>query len=146
MFSKIGRVIRFSLLGFAGFGISGAILGYIHTTENSWLWLLGFTAIGIVSGGTLGFILGGSRTARNLTMFGAIAGVLGGYLISNSDYDPWLKIIIISIVFGIGIGFAFTQLDLGDRRSSGKALYCSECESQIGKDDNYCPNCGLEFE
>ena len=34
MFSKMNRIIRFSLLGIVGFGINGAILGYIHTTDD----------------------------------------------------------------------------------------------------------------
>ena len=146
MFFKINRIIKFSLLGIVGFGVSGAILGYIHTTENSWLWLLGFAAIGIAGGITLGFILGGRKTAKNLAMFGAIAGVLGGFLISNSSYEPWLQMTIIGIVIGIVIGIAFALLEAGDMKSTGKELYCSECKRKIGKNDNYCSNCGLEFE
>ena len=146
MFLKINRIIRFSLLGIVGFGISGAILGYIHTTDDSWLWLLGFAVIGIVGGVTLGFILGGRKTAQNLAMFGAIAGVLGGFFVSNSDYEPWLQMAIIGIVFGLFIGVAFALLETGNMKSTGKELYCSECNCKIGKNDNYCPNCGLEFE
>jgi len=146
MFYKMNRIIRFSLLGIVGFGISGAILGYIHTTDDSWLWLLGFAAIGITGGVTLGFILGGRKTAQNLAMFGAIAGVLGGFFISNSDYEPWLQMTIIGIVVGIAMGFAFAQMELGNKKSNSKEFYCSECRSNIGKNDNYCPNCGLKFE
>ena len=146
MFSRLNRLIKFSLLGIVGFGIGGAILGYIHTTENSWLWLLGFAAIGVAGGVTLGFILGGRKTALNLAMFGAIAGVLGGFFVSNSDYEPWLQMTIIGIVVGIVFGIAFAILETGDKRSTGKELYCSECNSKIGKNDNYCPNCGLKFE
>ena len=101
MFSKMNRIIKFSLIGIAGFGIGGAILGYIHTTENSWLWLLGFAGIGVAGGTTLGFILGGRKTALNLAMFGAIAGVFGGFFVSSSDYKPWLQMAIIGIVWNI---------------------------------------------
>lgn len=146
MFSKMNRIIKFSLLGIVGFGIGGAILGYIHTTENSWLWLLGIAGIGVTGGATLGFILGGRKTAKNLAMFGAIAGVLGGFFVSNSDYEPWLQMTIIGIVFGIVLGVAFALLEKGDKKSTGKELYCGECNGKIGKKDKYCPNCGVEFE
>jgi uncharacterized membrane protein YeaQ/YmgE (transglycosylase-associated protein family) len=146
MFSKMSRIIKFSLLGTVGFGISGAILGYIHTTENNWLWLLGFALIGVTGGVTLGFILGGRKTAQNLAMFGAIAGVLGGFFVSSSDYEPWLQMTIIGIVVGIVLGVAFALLKMGDKKSTGKELYCGECDGKIGKNDNYCPNCGVGFE
>jgi uncharacterized membrane protein YccC len=146
MFSKMNRIIKFSLLGMVGFGISGAILGYIHTTEDGWLRILGFTAIGVAGGVTLGFILGGRKTAQNLAMFGAIAGVLCGFFVSSSDYELWLQMTIIGVVVGIVLGVAFALLEMGDKRSTGKELYCSECGSKIGKNDNYCPNCGVKFE
>jgi ABC-type multidrug transport system permease subunit len=145
MFSKMNKIIKFSLLGIIGFGISGAILGYIHGTENSWLWLLGFAAIGIIGGVTLGFIIGGRKAAQNLAMFGAIAGVLGGFFVSNSEYEPWIQMSIIGVVIGIVFAIAFSMLETGNR-STGKELFCSECDSKIGKNDNYCPNCGLRFE
>jgi len=146
MFSKMNRLVKYSLLGIVGFGIGGAILGYIHTTENSWLWLLGFTAIGVVVGATLGFILGGRKAARKLAMFGAIAGVLGGFFVSSSDYEPWLQMTVIGIVIGMVLGIAFALLETGDKKSTGKELYCGECDGKISKNDNYCPNCGAEFE
>lgn len=146
MFSKMNRIIKYSLLGILGFGIGGAILGYVHTTENSWLWLLGFTAIGVVVSIALGFILGGRKTAQKLAIFGAIAGVLGGFFVSTSGYEPWLQMTIVGIVVGIVLGIAFAILETGDNKSTGKELYCSDCNSKIGKNDNYCSNCGLEFE
>jgi len=146
MFSKMNRIIMFSLLGVLGFGIGGAILGYIHTTENSWLWLAGLAVIGILGGATIGFFLGGRKKAYNLAFFGAIAGVVGGFFTSNSDFEPWLQMTIIGIVAGIVLGVAFAMLEPGEGKSTGKELICSDCNSKIGKDDNYCPNCGAEFE
>ena len=146
MFSKMKNIIKFSLLGALGFGIGGAILGYIHTTENSWLWLLGLAVIGVVGGATLGFILGGRKRAYNLAVFGAIAGVLGGFFTSNSDYEPWLQMTIIGAVVGVVLGVAFALLETGERKSTDRELHCGECDSKIGKNDNYCPNCGVEFE
>lgn len=141
----MNKIIKFSLLGIVGFGVAGAILGYIHGTDNGWSWLLGFAAIGIIGGVTLGFISGGRKAAKNLAMFGAIAGVLGGFFVSNSEYEPWIQMSIIGVVVGIVFGIAFSILGTGDR-STGKELYCSECDSKISKNDNYCPNCGLRFE
>lgn len=146
MFSKMNRIIKFSLLGTIGFGIGGAILGYIHTTENSWLWLLGFAAIGVAGGATLGFILGDRKKALNLAMFGAIAGVLSGFFVSNSDYEPWLQMTIVGIVVGILLGVAFALLETGEKKSTDKMFSCGECGTKIDKNDNYCPNCGVEFE
>jgi len=146
MFSKMKIIIKFSLLGALGFGIGGAILGYIHTTENSWLWLLGLAAIGLFGGVTLGFILGGRKRAYNLAVFGAIAGVVGGFFTSNSDYEPWLQMTIIGAVVGVVLGVAFALLETGERKSTDRELLCGECDSKIGKNDNYCPNCGVEFE
>ena len=146
MFSKMNRIITFSLLGVLGFGIGGAILGYIHTTENSWLWLLGLAVIGVVGGATLGFILGGRKRAYNLAVFGAIAGVLGGFFTSNSDYEPWLQMTIIGAVVGVVLGVAFALFETGERKPTDREFHCGECDSKIGKNDNYCPNCGVEFE
>lgn len=146
MFFRMNRIIKYSLLSILGFGVSGAILGYVHTTENNWLWLLGFTAIGIIMGVTLGFILGSRKTAQKLAKFGAIAGVLGSFFISTSDYDLWLKITIIGVVAGIVFGVAVALLEKGDKKSNGKELYCDDCKSKIGKNDSYCSKCGVEFE
>ena len=146
MFSKLNRIIKFSLLGILGFGTAGAILGYIQTTENSWLWLLGFAVIGLVGGATLGFILGGRKRAFNLAFFGAIAGVVGGFFTSNSDYEPWLQMAIIGVIAGIVFGVAFALLETGERKSTDRELRCEECNSKVGKNDKYCPNCGVKFE
>jgi hypothetical protein len=141
----MNKVIKFSLLGIFGFGIAGAILGYVHSTDNSWIWLLGFAAIGITGGITLGFIIGGRKAAKNLAMFGVIAGVLGGFFVSNSEYESWLQMTVIGVVIGIVFGIAFAITDIGNKMN-GKELFCSECNKRIGKNDNYCPNCGLKFE
>ena len=146
MFSKLNRIIKSSLLGALGFGIGGAILGYIYTTENSWLWLLGFAVIGLVGGATLGFILGGRKKTFNLAFFGAIAGAVGGFFTSNPDYEPWLQMAIIGVIVGIVLGVAFASFKTGERKSTDRELRCDECNSKIGKNDKYCPNCGVEFE
>lgn len=146
MFFKMESTVKYSLLGIIGFGIGAAILGYIHTIESSWAWLLGFTTIGGVWGITFGFILGDARTAQKLAMFGAIAGALGAFFTVNSDYSIWLQITIVGIVVGIVLGIAFAMLETRDKKSSGKKLYCSECASRIDENDNYCCNCGLKFE
>lgn len=146
MFSKLNRIIKFSLLGILGFGAGGAILGYIQTTENSWLWLLGLAVIGLVGGVTLGFILGGRKKVSRLAIFGAIAGIVGGFFTSNSDYEPWLKMAIIGVIVGIVFGIAFALAETGERKSIDRELRCGECNSKVGKKDNYCPNCGVEFE
>jgi len=146
MFSKLNRIIKFSLLGVLGFGIGGAIFGYIQTTENSWLWLLGLATIGLVGGATLGFILGNKKKASNLAVLGAIAGVISGYITIDSDFEPWLQMAIIGIIFGIVLGAAFALLEMGERKSNDRELRCGECNNKVGKNDKYCPNCGLEFE
>lgn len=145
MLLKAKAIIKYSLLGIIGFGICAAILGYIHTTDNSWFWLLGFTAMGTIGGVTLGYILGNGKTAQRLAMFGAIAGALGAFLTNNSDYEIWLKITIIGVIVGIVLGVAFALLETKESKSSGGDLYCSECNHKIDKNDNYCSNCGAKF-
>lgn len=146
MFSKMNRIIKFSLLGALGFGAGGAILGYIQTTEDSWLWLLGLAAIGLIGGATIGFILGGRKKVTNLAVFGALAGIIGGFLTNNSEYEPWLQMAIIGLIVGIVFGVVFALLETGKIKSTDRELHCGECDSKIGKNDNYCPNCGVEFE
>jgi hypothetical protein len=146
MFSKLNRIIKFSLLGAIGFGAGGAILGYIRITEESWFWVLGLAAIGVVVAATLGFFLGGWKKASNLAIYGAIAGVVGGYLTSSSDFEPWLQMAIVGLIFGITLGVAFAMLETRERKSNDRELRCGECNSKIGKNDKYCPNCGIEFE
>lgn len=146
MFSKVNRIIKFSLLGVFGFGIGGVILGYIHTTENGWLWLLGLAVIGILGGATLGFFLGGRKKAYNLAFFGAIAGVIGGFFIGDSNFEPLLQMTIVGVVVGIVLGVAFAILETGEGKSTGRGYICGDCNGRIGRDDNYCPNCGAEFE
>ena len=146
MFSKLNRIIKFAIFGALGFGAGGAVLGYIQTTEDGWLWLLGLAVIGLIGGATLGFILGNRKKASNLAVFGAIAGVVGGYITSGSDFDPWLQMTIIGLIFGITLGIAFAMLGTGERESKDRELRCGECNSKVGKNDKYCPNCGIEFE
>jgi len=146
MFSNLNRIIRFSLLGALGFGAGGAIFGYAQTTDDGWLWLLGLAAIGLVVGVTLGIFLGGRKEAINLAMYGAIAGVVGGYITSDSDFEPWLQLTIVGLVFGIALGVALAFSGTRGRESKDKELRCSECNGKVGKNDNYCPNCGTEFE
>ncbi len=102
--------------------------------------------MGLIGGITLGFILGGRKKVFNLAIFGAIAGVIGGFLTSNSDYDPWLQMAIVGVIAGTMFGLAFAFLETGERKSTDRELRCGECNSRIGKKDKYCPNCGVEFE
>ena len=146
MLLKAKVLIKYALLGLIGFGICAAILGYIHTTDNTWIWLIGFTAMGTVGGITLGYILGNARVAQRLATFGAIAGALGAFLTSSSEYEIWLKITIIGVIVGIVLGIAFAFVETRESRSSGRELYCSECDKKIDKNDNYCSNCGARFE
>jgi len=146
MLFKTKTIIKYSLLGIIGFGICAAILGYIHTTDNDWVWLLGFTAMGTVGGVTLGYILDNAKAAQRLATFGAIAGALGAFLTNNTGYEIWLQITIIGVIVGIVLGIAFALLETRESRSSGKELYCSECDYKIDKNDIYCSNCGARFE
>ena len=40
----------------------------------------------------------------------------------------------------------FALLEKGDNKSTGKELYCGECDGKIDKNNKYCPDCGVEFE
>jgi len=146
MFSNLNRIIRFSLIGALGFGAGGAIFGYVQTTDDIWLWLLGLAAICLFVSATLGFLLGGRKKAINFAMYGSIAGVVGGYLTSDSDFEPWLKMAIIGLILGIVLGLAFALSGMEERESKDRELRCGECNSRVGKNDKYCPNCGTEFE
>ena len=146
MLFKAQVLIKYALLGIIGFGICAAILGYIHTTDNDWVWLLGFTAMGTVGGVTLGYILGNAKAAQRLATFGAIAGAVGAFLTNASDYEIWLQITIIGVIVGFVLGIAFALLETRESRSSGKELFCSECDHKIDKNDIYCSNCGARFE
>jgi uncharacterized membrane protein YeaQ/YmgE (transglycosylase-associated protein family) len=146
MFSKMNKIIKFSLLGALGFGIGGAVFGYIQTNEDGWFWILGLAFIGLIGGATIGFILDGRKKASNFAIFGTIAGVVGGYITNNSDFEPWLKMAIIGLVFGVMFGAVIATWEKGKGKSDDRELRCDKCNGKVGKKDKFCPNCGVEFE
>jgi len=146
MFSKMNKIIKFSLLGALGFGIAGAVFGYIQTNEDGWFWILGLAFIGLIGGATIGFTLGGRKKASNFAIFGTIAGVVGGYITNNSDFEPWLQMAIIGLVFGVTLGAVIAMWEKGKGKSDDRELVCDECNGKVGKKDKFCPNCGVEFE
>jgi hypothetical protein len=146
MFNKLQRIIIFSLLGALAFGSGGAILGYIQTIENSWIWLLGLAGIGLIAGATLGFLSGGRKNISSLGILGVVAGLIVGYFTYNPSYETWLKLAIIGLVLGIIIGISFVSSGTGERSYNNRNLRCSECKGKASKNDKYCPNCGAEFD
>ncbi len=157
MFSKMRKVIISSLMGAVGIGIAGVLFAYLETMEddNTWLWILGWLLIGLIINSTLGFILG-SKKITNFAMWGVIAGVVGGFLSGDPDYDFWMKMGIIGLALGIGMGAAgasFTpEIPKTDnkkpetKKTDDRTITCDECGALVAEDDCYCHECGTEFE
>jgi hypothetical protein len=148
MFSKMQKIILSSLVGAIGLGIAGIIFGYLQTMEdNAWLWILGWLGIGIISSATLGFTLGGRKKVGSFTVWGAIAGVVSGFLTGGSEYELWLQMAIIGLVFGVAMGIACASFTPAvTKKSDDRNIHCDECKAMVSKNDKYCPNCGTEFE
>jgi ribose/xylose/arabinose/galactoside ABC-type transport system permease subunit len=153
MFSKMKKVIISTLIGALGLGISGLLFATLQTMEeeNIWLWILGWVVIGIISMAVLGFSLGGTKKLSNSAMWGAAAGVASGFLTGNPDYELWLKMAIIGLLFGAAMGMVCGSFNPESKKKENKkaderAIRCDECGAKVAKDDKYCHECGTEFE
>jgi hypothetical protein len=156
MFSKMRKMIMSSIVGAIGIGIAGVLFAYLQTMEeeNVWLWILGWLLIGLIINVTIAFILG-SKKMTTFAMWGAIAGIAGGFLSGNPDYELWMKIGIIGLMLGIGIGIpgsSFTpeaakkDNKADSKKKDDRTITCDECGAKVADDDNYCHECGTEFE
>lgn len=157
MFSKMRKVIISSLVGAIGIGIAAVVFAYLQTMEeeNTWLWILGWLLIGLIINVTLGFILG-SKKITNFAMWGVVAGVVGGFLSGNPDYEFWMKMGILGLAIGIGMGAAgasFTpetpktdNKKQETKKTDDRTITCDECGALVAEDDCYCHECGTEFE
>jgi hypothetical protein len=150
------KMIMSSLVGAAGLGIAGVLFAYLQTMEeeNVWLWIMGWLLIGLIINITLAFILG-SKKMTTFAMWGIIAGVVGGFLSGNPDYELWMKIGIAGLAIGIGIGAPGASFSSEPAKKDNKAdakkkderpFTCDECGAKVADDDNYCHECGTEFE
>ena len=145
MFSGLSRIIKLALLAALGFGAAGAVLGYTQAAEDFWTGFLGLALMGLAVGATIGFVLAGRKKAINLSMYGAAAGAVAGYLVIGAGYEPWLQMAIIGLVFGLVLGVALPSVKAGGGEPPDSRLRCGACNAKVGKEDKYCPNCGAEF-
>jgi hypothetical protein len=140
----------FALWGALGLGIAGLIFGYVQDTEDPWTWIFGLVGAGFFGCGAIGLMLGKRKMGTKFAIYGVIGGVVGGYLTGGSDYEFWLQMAIIGLVFGAVLGILIGGMDKGEKNdkksNGGRDLRCDECKGMVGKDDKYCPNCGIEFE
>ncbi|MDD4924144.1 MAG: hypothetical protein PHF74_04840 [Dehalococcoidales bacterium] len=153
MFSKMRKIIMSSLVGAIGIGIAGVLFAYLQEMEegSTWLWILGWLLIGLIINVTLGFIIG-SKKISNFAIWGVLAGVVGGFLSADPDYDLWMKIGIIGLALGIGIGAAGSYYtppvvkQPEPKKKDDRTITCDECGALVAEDDCYCHECGTEFE
>ena len=157
MFSKMRKVIISTLVGAIGIGIAAVVFSYLQTMEefNTWLWILGWLLIGLIINVTLGFIVG-SKKIMNFAMWGVVAGVTGGFLSGDPDYELWMKMGILGLAIGIGMGAAggsFTpetpktdNKKQETKQTDDRTVTCDECGALVAEDDCYCHECGTEFE
>jgi MFS family permease len=154
MFSKMRKIIISSLVGGIGIGIAGVLFAYLQTMEeeNTWLWILGWLLIGLIVNVTLGFIIG-SKKITTFAMWGVVAGVVGGFLSGNPDYELWMKIGIIGLAIGVGMGAAGASYTPPvekkiepKKKEDERTITCDECGALVAEDDCYCHECGTEFE
>ena len=156
MFSRMKKMIMSSLIGAVGIGIAGVLFAYLQTMEeeNAWMWIFGCLIIGLIINVTIGFILS-NKIIMNFAMWGIIAGGVGGFLSGNPDYELWMKIGIIGLALGIGMGAAGasftpesakTDNKKDNKKKDDRTITCDECGAMVADDDNYCHECGTEFE
>jgi len=146
MILKIQKVLRFTIFSGLGFGLAGLVLGFMHTSEDAWMWLLGFGLIGAFAGGLLAFATGKTGMLFKLILAGAAVGALSQYLISTSEFEPWLQMTIMGVLFGAFFGMAISLFDSEKKKKPEKTYECEECGQKIGKNDRFCAGCGTEFE
>ncbi|NLT28434.1 MAG: hypothetical protein GXX97_05115 [Dehalococcoidales bacterium] len=157
MFSKMRKIIMSSLVGALGIGIAGVLFGYLQSDEeiSTWLWILGWLLIGLIINVTIGYIIG-SKKMSNFAMWGVIAGVVGGFLSVDPGYELWMKIGIIGLALGIGMGAAGASYTpeppktdnkkQETKKTDDRTITCDECGALVAEDDCYCHECGTEFE
>ncbi len=152
MIRRIQKILRYTLFSAVGFGFAGMILGVMHTTEDDWMWLVGFAIIGGFIGAGFGFVIGQYKKIIKLLLSGAVAGALTWWLISTSDFEDWLQMAILGLVAGAFLGAALGIFSGESKKTEVKykeierPWECDECGAAIGEEDNYCPSCGEEFE
>ena len=149
MLRRIRKILKYTLFSSIGFGFVGLVMGLMHNTDNgadSWLWVAGFTFIGAFAGGGLAFVIGHYKKIPRLMLSGALAGALTWWLISTSEIEPWLQMTALGFVAGAFLGLALGVFGGEKPKPADKQWECDECGWKIGKNDNYCPGCGVEFE
>jgi Na+/proline symporter len=150
MIAKFLKILRYAVLFTIGFGIVGAVLGLMHTLQNEWLWLAGFAFMGGFAGIILGLTTERYKMLLQLFLIGSVVGAVSYYTISSSEFEPWLQMTILGALFGMFAGVVIPLLDKGKKslppKSKGVTFECDECGGQVGEDDNFCSNCGTEFE
>ncbi len=147
-------MLRYALFSAVAFAFAGMMLGFMHDSEEPWLWYTGFTLIGAFAGAGFAFIIGRRKQIIKLFFAGALAGLLTWWLISTSEYDTWIQMTILGAVAGAFLGLAFGMLGGEKQKPPQKPVEkpvetpweCDECGWKISKDDNFCPGCGVEFE
>ena len=153
MFSRMRKMIISSLVGAVGIGIAAVLFAYLQTMEeeNVWLWIMGWLLIGLAINFTIGFTLG-SKKITNFAMWGIIAGVVGGFLSGNPDYEFWMQMGIIGLILGVGVGAACgsytpaVETKPEPKKKDERKITCDECGALVAEDDCYCHECGTEFE
>jgi len=146
MIARFQKLLRFTLFSAFGFGIAGTILGFMHTSEDEWMWLLGFAAIGAISGAALSLIIGKYYMLLKLVVAGAAIGALSRWLTSTSDLETWLQMTIMGLLAGVFVGLIIGLFDTEKKKPPKPKWQCEDCGSEIRQSDRFCPGCGAEFE
>ncbi|MFA5628740.1 MAG: zinc ribbon domain-containing protein [Dehalococcoidales bacterium] len=157
MFAKLKRFFFSALVGAIGIGVAGVLFAYLNGMDDgsTLLWILGWLLIGFIVNVTIGFVVSGNKLSK-FVMWGIIAGVVAGFLSADPSYDLWMKMGIIGLTLGIGIGIAgVSYTPPADKKPAPKQkeepkdprnIPCDECGSLVAEDDNFCHECGTEFE
>lgn len=152
MIAKIQKMLRYTVFCALGFGVAGAVLGFIHTTEDEWMWLAGFGLIGGFVGAALALVTGKYKMLLKLVVSGALVGALSQWMISSSDIEPWLQMTILGALFGAFVGIVISLFEKDKKPPKEaktvkeKTFECDECGQMVRESDNFCPGCGIEFE